>query len=178
MDISDTPKLTAWVGSCAEQSGRIDVVVANVSALDVDDKLEIWQKTFQTDILGTWSLVQAAIPHLEKTKGNIVVIGSVSGRELDFTAPGPYGSMKAALTHYVASLATQLAPKGVRANTCSPGNIYIEDGVWGNVERGMPELFKKQFEANPMGRMGRPEEIADTVLFLASERASFVSGTF
>lgn len=58
----------------------------------------------------------------------------------------------------------------------SPGNIYIADGVWGGVEKGDPELFKSQMTKNPMGRMGRPEEIADTVLFLASRRASFISG--
>lgn len=161
---------------CEQQSGRIDVVVANVSLLKGDDDALTWQQGFQTDVLGTWTLCQTAIPYLEKTKGNIVVIGSVSGRDIDFTAPGPYGSFKAALVHYTASLAHELAPKGVRANTCSPGNIYIEDGVWGQIEREMPDFFKKQLEANPMGRMGKAEEIADAVLFLASERASFVSG--
>lgn len=77
----------------------------------------------------------------------------------------------------MAQLATVLAPKGIRANTVSPGNIYAEDGIWGQIEREQPELFKRQFEANPMGRMGRPEEVADAVVWLASGRASFVSGT-
>jgi 3-oxoacyl-[acyl-carrier protein] reductase len=123
------------------------------------------------------SLVNASLPHLEKTKGNIITISSVSGRDIDFTATSPYGAFKAALIHYTAQLAHTLAPKGVRANTVSPGNVYIEDVVWGNIEKGNPELFKSQLGKNPMGRMGKASEIANAVVFLASEKASFISGT-
>jgi len=78
---------------------------------------------------GMVTLVNAALPHLEKSKGNIITISSVSGRDVDFTAPSPYGAFKAAVTHYTAQLAHTLAPQGVRANTVSPGNIYIKDGI-------------------------------------------------
>lgn len=57
------------------------------------------------------------------------------------------------------------------------GNIYIENGAWGNIEKNAPELFASQMALNPMGRMGKPEEVADACVFLASERASFISGT-
>ena len=176
VDVSDQDALASWVNSAAEQSGSIDVVVANVSALAAQDGAENWRKAYETDLLPLYTLTSTAIPHLEKSKGNIVSIASVSGRDIDFTAPSPYGPCKAAMIHYTASLARKLAPKGVRANTCSPGNIYIQDGVWGDIEKGMPELFNTQMGLNPTGRMGKPEEIADTVLFLASERASFISG--
>ena len=177
VDIAQPEQLKSWVNSCAEQSGGIDVLVANASALTGQDTAENWQKMFQIDLLGFHTMVQAALPHLEKSKGNIVAISSVSGRDIDFTAPGPYGSSKAALIHYTASLAHTLTPKGIRANTCSPGNIYIADGVFGDIEKEAPELFKKQVALNPTGRMGKPEEVANVVLFLASERASFVSGS-
>jgi NAD(P)-dependent dehydrogenase (short-subunit alcohol dehydrogenase family) len=176
VDISNQDEVAKWVSSSADQSGGIDVLVSNVSALAIPDTPESWQASFQTDLLALHTMVQTAIPYLEKSKGNIVAISSVSGRDIDFTTPGPYGPVKAAVIHYTASLARKLASKGVRANTCSPGNIYIEDGVWGGVEKNMPELFKSQMALNPMGRMGKPEEIANTVLFLASEKASFVSG--
>lgn len=65
----------------------------------------------------------------------------------------------------------------MRANTLSPGNIYVADGVWGGIEKSMPDFFKDQLSKNPMGRMGKPEEIADSVVFLASERASFINGS-
>jgi 3-oxoacyl-[acyl-carrier protein] reductase len=176
VDVSDESQLAKWVESSAEQAGGFDVVVANVSALATQDNVETWKNVLQTDLVGLHVLVHAALPYLEKRKGNIITISSVSGRDMDFTAPGPYGPVKAAVIHYTASLARELAPKGMRANTCSPGNIYIEDGVWGGIEKGAPELFNNQMKLNPMGRMGKPEEIANAVLFLASEKASFVSG--
>lgn len=153
------------------------MIVSNVSSLSIPNTPEAWASAYQTDMMGTVFLVKAALPDLEKSKGNIVTISSVSGRDVDFTACGPYGTFKAALIHYTAQLAHTLAPKGVRANTVSPGNIYIADGVWGGVEKANPELFKSQMSKNPTGRMGKPEEIANTVLFLASEKASFISGS-
>ena len=176
-DVGDQEAVKAWVTQCAKESSKIDVVVANVSALAEGDAIEQWDASYKIDILSTYTVIQAALPELLKTQGNIVVINSVSGRDIDFTTPGPYGAMKAALIHYVASLAHSLAPKGVRANTVSPGNIYIKDGVWGNVERDDPELFKRQMALNPMGRMGKREEVANAVMFLASEKSSFTSGT-
>ena len=155
VDVSNQDELTSWVKTCAEESGSIDVVVSNVSALSMPDTAESWTKAFQTDILGLHTLIHTALPYLEKSKGNIVSINSVSGRDIDVTGPGPYGATKAAAIHYIASLAHSLAPKGVRANSCSPGNIYIEDGTWGDIERAMPEMFKSQFEKNVMGRMGK-----------------------
>ena len=157
--------------------GQIDAVVSNVSSISVTNTPEAWNAAYTTDMLGTVSLIDACLPYLEKTKGSIITISSVSGRDVDFTAPSPYGAFKAALIHYTAQLAHTLAPKGVRANTVSPGNIYIADGVWGGIEKSNPELFNSQLAQNPMGRMGKASEVADVVVFLASERASFVSGT-
>ncbi|KAL1863200.1 hypothetical protein Plec18170_000030 [Paecilomyces lecythidis] len=176
VDVSKPDQVRSWVQSAISAEGGIDVVVSNVSSLSMADNAEAWAAAFQTDMIGTVTLVNTALPALEKRKGNIIAISSVSGRDVDFTAPGPYGAVKAALTHYMAQQAHTLAPKGIRANTVSPGNIYIEDGVWGNIEKGNPELFKSQLAKNPMGRLGKPEEVANAVLFLASEKASFISG--
>lgn len=177
VDVGNADQVTQWVKACVAHSGRVDVVVSNVSALSVANTRESWDSTYQTDIMGTYTLVDAALPHLKESKGSIVAISTVSGRYVDFTAPGPYGAMKAALIHYISQLAHTLAPYGVRANTVSPGNIYIAEGFWGQAERDMPELFQKQVQDNPMGRMGKAEEVADSVVWLASRKASFVSGT-
>lgn len=178
VDVAQPEQVSGWVERCASQSGGIDVIVANVSALVMGDGIADWTKAFQTDLMGTHSLVNAALPHLLKSKGNVVTIASVSGRIIDFSAgPGPYGAMKAALIHYTSQLSHKYAPQGVRANTVSPGNIYIEDGVWGNIERTMPEFFSKQLSDNPLGRMGKAEEVADVVVFLASAKAAFVTGS-
>lgn len=178
VDVSSASQIIDWVQSVAEQhDGKIDVVVSNVSALAVPNTVENWDATYQADVKGTYTLVEAALPCLKKTRGNVVNISSVTGRYVDFTAPGPYGACKAALLHYTSQLGHTLAKEGVRANSVSPGNIYVTDGFWGKAEREMPDLFEKQKAENPMGRMGRPEEVADAVVWLASERASFVSGT-
>ncbi|KAK0122426.1 hypothetical protein ONS95_010662 [Cadophora gregata] len=177
VDITQATQVKDWVMQVSASEGQIDAVVSNVSSLSVSNTPEDWNTAYNTDMLGTVSLIDACLPYLEKTKGSIITISSVSGRDVDFTAPSPYGAFKAALIHYTAQLAHTLASKGIRANTVSPGNIYIEDGVWGDIEEGDPELFKNQLAKNPMGRMGKASEVADVVVFLTSERASFVSGT-
>ena len=121
--------------------------------------------------------VNAAMPFLELSNTPaIVVISSVSGREIDFAA-GPYGAMKAALIHYAAGLAYQLAGKGIRVNTVSPGNTYFEGGVWHAIKNNKPDLFQQALGLNPTGRMALPEEIARGVVFLASPASSFTTGT-
>jgi 3-oxoacyl-[acyl-carrier protein] reductase len=76
----------------------------------------------------------------------------------------------------VKNLARDLASKNVRANLVSPGTIYFKGGVWNMVEQGMPDFFKAALGRNPMGRMGTPQEVANAAVFLASPRASFITG--
>jgi 3-oxoacyl-[acyl-carrier protein] reductase len=177
VDVSDGPVLRAWVNDMASKLGGIDVVVANVSALSIGQDDESWQKEFSTDMMGTVRLVDAAMPYLEKSPAAaIVTISSVSGREVDF-ASGPYGTFKAAIIHYTQGLAYQLAAKGIRANSVSPGNTYFEGGVWNAIEDSNPELYKAALALNPTGRMGTPQEMANAAVFLASRAASFITGT-
>ncbi len=177
LDISDAEALKAWVRDAAEELGGLDIVVSNVSALAIGNDDASWRAEFETDMMGTVHAVDAAMPYLERSDAaSVVVISSVSGREIDFAA-GPYGAMKAALIHYAQGLAYQLAAKGIRANTVSPGNTYFEGGVWHRIERENPPLYAAALALNPTGRMGRPEEVARAAVFLASPAASFISGT-
>jgi 3-oxoacyl-[acyl-carrier protein] reductase len=177
LDVADREALVSWVVDSANQLGGIDIVVANVSALAIPPGEENWRREFEVDLLHTVRLVEAALPHLERSEvGSIVAISSVSGREIDFAA-GPYGTFKAALIHYIQSLAYQLAGKGIRANTISPGNVYFEGGVWQDIERNNPELFGQALALNPTGRMANPEEVARAVVFVASPAVPFLTGT-
>lgn len=177
VDVADGPALAAFVGEAAAALGGLDIVVANVSALAIPNEEANWQKTFETDMMGTVRLVNAAMPWLEKSQhASIVTISSVSGREIDF-ASGPYGAFKAAIIHYTQGLAYHLAGKKIRANTVSPGNTYFKGGVWEQIEHGNPDLFKMALGLNPTGRMGTPQEMANAAAFLASPAASFITGT-
>ena len=177
LDVGDGEALTQWVNDSAAELGGLDIVVGNVSALAIGDTEELWQKSFEVDMLGTVRLVSAAMPFLEQSQAPaIVTVSSVSGREIDFAA-GAYGTFKAAIVHYTQGLAYQLAGKGIRANTISPGNTYFPGGVWENIEQNNPALYAEALALNPTGRMARPEEIARAAVFLASPAASFVTGT-
>ena len=85
--------------------------------------------------------------------------------------------MKAALIHYAQRIAYQHASKMIRVNTVSPGNTYFEGGVWQNVEKNLPDLFKHALSLNPTGRMATPEEIGRGIVFLASPASSYTTGT-
>ncbi len=177
VDVGDGAALGAWVADAAGELGGLDIVVPNVSALAIGTDEAAWQSEFNIDMMGTVRAVNAAMPFLEKSDAaSIVIVASVSGREIDFAA-GPYGTFKAALIHYAQGLAYHLAPKNIRANTISPGNTYFEGGVWHRVERDMPDLYASALALNPTGRMGKPEEMARAAVFLASPAASFISGT-
>ena len=177
LDVADGTALAKYVVDSAAALGGLDILVANVSALAVEDNEAAWEKAFQTDMLHTVRLVNAALPLLEKSKAPaIVIVSSVSGREVDFTGPA-YGAMKAALIHYAQRLAFQLAPKMIRVNSVSPGNTYFDGGVWQNIERHLPDLFKQAMALNPTGRMAKPEEIGRGIAFLASPASSFTTGT-
>lgn len=177
VDVADGPALQAWIRDVAAEFGGLDIVVANVSALAIASDEAGWKSGFDVDLMGSVRMVDAAMPFLEKSKaGSIVTISSVSGREIDFAA-GPYGAFKAALIHYTQGLAYNLAGKGIRANTVSPGNTYFEGGVWNKIKDGNPELYRTALGMNPTGRMGTPQEMANAAVFLSSPAASFITGT-
>ncbi|MFZ5782674.1 MAG: SDR family NAD(P)-dependent oxidoreductase [Pseudomonadota bacterium] len=177
LDVADAAALKAWVESTGRELGGLDALVCNVSALAVGDTEESWQKSFAVDMMHTVNAVQAAVPFLEKSDSpSIVLISSVSGFEVDFAA-GSYGAIKAALIHYAKGLSRQLVGKGIRVNCVSPGNTYFEGGIWQNIEKNMPDLFASTVKANPTGKLGTAQEVADGVVFLSSPRASRISGT-
>jgi 3-oxoacyl-[acyl-carrier protein] reductase len=176
-DVTDAAALAGWVESAAATMGGLDIVIPNVSALNVNNDEEAWAATFNTDLMHTVRMVNAALPHLESSDApSIVVISSVSGREIDFAA-GSYGTMKAALIHYTQGIAFQLAGKGIRANIVSPGNVYFDGGIWNMIKDNLPDLYASALALNPTGRMAKPEEVAAAAVFLASPVSSFTMGT-
>jgi 3-oxoacyl-[acyl-carrier protein] reductase len=177
VDVADIEGLRWWVAKAADALGGLDIFVANVSALAQSMDDDSWRRSLEIDIMGTVAGVEAAIPLLElSTAGAIVVVGTTGAIEIA-GPPRPYASAKAALVPYVKALARNLAAKNIRANMVSPGNVYFKGGVWNVLEENNPDLFRTMVGRNPMGRMGTPAEVANAVVFLASPRASFITGT-
>ncbi|HJT07173.1 MAG TPA: SDR family NAD(P)-dependent oxidoreductase [Stellaceae bacterium] len=178
VDVADTKAQRAWIEQAAAALGGLDIFIANVSALAMGMDEESWRRSLDIDVMGTVFGCEAALPALEKSQGGgaIVVIGTTGLVEIAGPTR-PYASVKAALVPYVKSLARNLAAKNIRANMVSPGTVYFKGGVWDVTEQKRPEIYKAALARNPMGRMGTPQEIANAAVFLASPRASFISGT-
>ncbi|WP_372785452.1 SDR family NAD(P)-dependent oxidoreductase [Phenylobacterium sp.] len=179
VDIADGPALQAFVAKAGETLGGIDVLVSNASALAQGNAEADWQAMFDIDMLGAVRTWEAAKPFLTAAAAKtgdaaFIIISSVSSVNSD--NPSAYGAMKAALIHFAKGVARQNAAGKVRCNVVSPGTVFFEGGVWGNVKANMPGFFDQMIKRNPTGRMATPEEIAAAAVFLASPRSAFTTG--
>jgi 3-oxoacyl-[acyl-carrier protein] reductase len=179
VDIADGPALQAFIRKAGETLGGIDVLVSNASALVQGNHEKDWQAMFDVDMLGAVRTWEAAKPFLETAAaktGDAAFIITSSASMVQADNPSSYGAMKAALIHFAKGVARENAPKHVRCNVVSPGTVFFEGGVWGNVKSGMPAFFEQMIKRNPTGRMATPEEVAAATVFLASPRSGFTTG--
>lgn len=170
-DLADPAAVVDFVAWAAATLGGIDIVVSNVSAMNARD----FEIGYEVDIRGMHTLIDEAIVHLEHHAGaNVVAIGSRAG-SIGSILPA-YSAYKAATVSYMKSLGIRHAKRGIRFNCVSPGDILFEGGTWADARDHNPAFFEAVLAENPMQRLGTPEEIANVVVFVASERASFLTG--
>lgn len=173
-------QVTAWVEKAAQDMGGIDIVVSNASALGgIPRSKKGWDINYNVDLMSAVAMFDTALPHLKASgSGAFVQMSTITAIENHaFGEAGlSYGAIKAALINYVHQLSQDYMKFGIRANCVCPGPIYVPDGSWGFLEEAMPDYYESNRKRHPAGRFGRPDEIADAVLYLASARASWITG--
>jgi len=182
-DLGDAAAIAGYITQAAAALGGIDVLVNNASGFANDG--DAWRNCFNIDVMAAVRGTEAALPYLEKSvqgsgadgpgRTSIVNISSISGLGPSVRAPA-YAAAKAALIQYTTTQALTLAPKRIRANGIAPGSVEFEGGIWAKNKTAHPALYQQILADIPMGRFGRPEEIASVALFLASPLASWITG--
>jgi len=166
----------AWLKSAAERLGGCDIFVPMVSTSGAGATGD-WQKSLDYDVMGSVKGCEALEPFLEKSgAGAVVILSSTAGTET-FIVPQGYNALKGALIVYAKQQGQAWGPKGIRVNCVSPGPIKFPGGNWEAIEGMAPDLYKATEAAFALGRWGGPDEVAKTVVFLASPASSYTTGT-
>lgn len=175
-DVGDKEAYETWLGDSVAALGGVDIFVANVSGMGGDGE-EGWKRTFDVDLMATVRGCEGLLaPMAQGGGGSMIIISSISGLEAVGGA-GAYGTIKAGLIAYSSQLAEMAGAHGVRVNAVSPGPIHVDDGFWGGIKNNEPQMYDAVCARHPSGRMGTTQEVASCVAFLASDAASWVTGT-
>ena len=173
--LGELDALPPLVARSVERFGRLDIVVNNAANALRQDlgqfTPEAWEKSYAVNLRGPIFLVQAALPHLEKSPCASVVNVISAGAFLPSPFQAMYGAAKLALMHFTRSMAHEFAPRGVRVNALAPGTVDTD-----MVRKNTPEMQRAMAAASPMKRAAHPDEMVGPTLFLASDAASFVTG--
>jgi 3-oxoacyl-[acyl-carrier protein] reductase len=176
-DVGDPAALDAFLESARRALGRLDILVNNASALALfpGDDEAAWQASLSVDLMAAVRASAKVVPWMTEGGGGCIVhVASASG--LEAGSPPAYAAAKAALISHSKTLAVALAGQRIRVNVVAPGSIEFPGGIWETIRHGNPEFFGTVLATIPWGRMGTPEEVANAVVFLASEPASWITG--
>ena len=182
LDMTDSKSARKLAKKTKDAFGRIDILVGNVGGNKrnpiIDTTDDDWEDIIELNLMSHIRCSREVIPVMkEQGSGSMIFVSSIFGREAGGPGLSIYNSTKSALISMAKIMAIELAPEGIRVNTVAPGSIRFPGGSWDRRVKTDPEGMKKFVEANlPLGRFGRADEVADVVAFLASERASLITG--
>lgn len=183
LDMTEAGAPERLVEETAQTFGQIDILVGNVGGNQRGSFEELtdedWEYILDLNLKSHIRSSRAAIPHMrEAGGGSICYITSIYGREVGGAGLSAYNTTKSAVISMSKIMAQELTPEGIRVNSVAPGSIRFPGGSWDQRVKERPEEMKQFVDENlPIGRFGRVDEVADTVAFLVSERASLITGS-
>ena len=179
-DVTEISHVERLVSETIDNFGRLDVLVNAAGIIKTgsieNTTLDDWDKMMNVNLRSLFYLIQKCVPHLAETKGNVVNVSSVTGTRA-FPNVLAYCVSKAATDQLTRCAALELAPKGIRVNAVNPGvvitNLHKRGGM---SEEDYAKFVENAKNTHPIGRPGKPEEVADLIYYLASEKASWITG--
>ena len=179
-DILEIKQVERVITETIEAFGKIDILV-NAAGIIGNGSIETtaldeWDKMLNINLRSVFFIMQKCVPHLEKTRGNIVNVSSVTGTRA-FPGVLAYCVSKAGVDQLTRCSALELAPKGIRVNAVNPGVVVTNIHKRGGMDAEKYEQFLEHSRTtHPLGRVGTPAEVAELIYFLASENASWITG--
>ena len=174
-DMADAQAVEAMVEKAAQHYGRIDVLVNNAGValwkLAMDTTVQEWDELFSVNVRGAFAATRAVLPHMVAAQGGSIVNVSSMWGQVGASCEVAYSASKAAIIGMTKALAKEMGGAGIRVNCVCPG-VIDTDMIAGFDQQAIDELA----EETPLGRIGKPEDVAKTVAFLAGEQAAFVTG--
>ena len=180
LDVTDENAARRWFDETRERYGGVDILVNNVGGSrpggNLSASADDWRRGFSLNFFSALDLCRLVVPSMrDGGRGCVINIASIYGRE--WGGPMTYNAAKAAMISLSKEMARELAPHGIRVNSVAPGSILFDGGSWDRRRKEDPDGIAAFVEREiPAGRFGTPREVADVVVFLASDRANWISG--
>jgi len=184
-DVSDADAVKKMVDVCLDEYGKIDILVNNAGTAlgDVGDKFleglprDIWQRTLDVNLIGAINCTMEVMPHMiERKYGKIVIISSAAGRYSSLLSGPYYAASKGGQLAFTRQMALKLGPYGIYVNAIAPGSIDSGDRALAMWLAKSEEEREQILNKIPLRRRGKPEDVANVALFLASDESGYVTG--